>query len=224
LPQPKLTEGEFVCVAISDNGIGMSSDTASRMFEPFFTTKGSDGTGLGLAIAQGCIVQNGGFVSVESAEGRGTTVSIYWPVTSETELNVSAPTLPHGNSDAETILLVEDEVAVRNLLRIILETAGYSVVVAEDAEDALQCFDRHRDDIRLLITDVVMPSMNGRELADRLRTEKPDLPILYMSGYTSDAIGDLDLETFPAGYLQKPFSPPELIAKVQGQINSVGSG
>ncbi|HIE96472.1 MAG TPA: response regulator [Planctomycetes bacterium] len=224
LPQAELPEGDFVRIVISDNGVGMSSDTLSRMFEPFFTTKGSDGTGLGLAIAHGCIVQNGGFVFAESEEGHGTTVSVYWPVTGEMVATAAPLSMPHGPSDAEVVLLVEDEQAVRNLLRIILKTDGYRVVVAAGAEEALKCFDRHRDEIRLLITDVVMPAMNGPELASRLRSEKPDLPILYMSGYTNDAIAELDLADFQAVFLQKPFTPSEFVAKVRGQINSAASG
>ncbi len=221
LPQPELPEGEFVRVAITDNGIGMSADTLSRMFEPFFTTKGRDGTGLGLAVAHGCIVQNGGFVSAESEEGNSTTVSVYWPVTSEMVSTAAPMSIPYAAGDSETVLLVEDEEAVRNLLRIILETAGYRVVIAVDAEEALKCFDRYQDEIRLLITDVVMPSMNGPGLVNRLQSEKPDLPILYMSGFTNDAIAEVDLAASQAAFLQKPFTPSEFVEKVRGQIDSV---
>lgn len=224
LPRPELPEGDFVCAEISDNGDGMSSEVSSKIFEPFFSTKGSQGTGLGMAVTHGLISQNGGFVSVESEEGVGTAIRIFCPVTNDTMSVAASTSAPQGASGTETILLVEDEAAVRKLLQKVLEADGYRVFAAVDGEEALQCFDRHRGEIDMLITDVVMPSMNGQDLASRLRRQKPDLPILYMSGYTSDAIAEFSPETFQAGFLQKPFAPSEFVAQVRCQIDIAAEG
>ena len=224
LPRPELPDGNYVCIAISDSGTGMSSDICTQIFEPFFSTKGSQGTGLGLTVANDFILRNEGFVSVESEEGNGTTISVFCPVTDEKMSTAASSSVPNGAGGAETILLVEDEAAVRNLLQKILEADGYTVVAAEDAEEALQCFERHQDAIDLLVTDVVMPAMNGQELASRLRSQNPNLSILYMSGYTSDTIAEFAPETFQAGFLQKPFPPSELVAQVRRQIASAVGG
>ncbi len=176
------------------------------------------------AVAQYFILQNEGFVSVESEGGYGTAISISCPASDE-KMPTSAPlSIPHGAGGAETILLVEDAAAVRSLLQKIPEADGCAVIAAADAEEARHCFDRHRDEIYVPVTDVVMPSMNGQELASRLCSQKPNLTILYMSGYTSDTIAEFFPETFQTGFLQQPFPSSELVAQVRRQIASAVGG
>jgi len=207
---------------VTDAGTGMDAKTVAHMFEPFFTTKEKGkGTGLGLATVYGIVKQSGGNIWVYSELGRGTTFKVYLPRVAEiapTAQMVKVPALPPQGS--ETVLVVEDEEGVRSLVRGILKVGGYTVLEASRPADALTTCERYEGPIHLLFTDVVMPQMNGRELAERLTVMRPDTKVLYMSGYTDDAIihhGVLDRGT---PFLQKPFTPDALARKVREVLDT----
>jgi len=216
--------GAYVMLAVTDAGVGMDAATLARLFEPFFTTKGlGKGSGLGLSTAYGIVKQSGGSISVTSEVGRGTTVKVYLPrELSATKATAALPRpLPRRATGSETILVVEDEESLRRLVRRLLESAGYTVLTAANGEDALLTCERHTGKIDLLLTDVVMPRMNGRVLAERLAKTRPGLKILYMSGYTDNAIiqhGVLDVAT---QFLSKPFSEVDLTRKVRAVLDGV---
>ena len=179
-------------LAISDTGVGMDNETQSRIFEPFFTTKGAKGTGLGLSMVYGIVKQSGGFIFVDSQPQRGTAFRAYFPRVDGREDAAAAQDslgLPRADRGQETILLVEDETNLRRLARQYLETQGYKILEAEDGAAALQIVAGHEGVIDLLLTDVIMPGMNGRELAVQVTTLLPDVRVLYMSGYTENAVG-----------------------------------
>jgi len=212
--------GEFVVLAVSDNGCGMDRGTQDKLFEPFFTTKGpGKGTGLGLATVYGIVKQNGGFINVYSEPGRGTTFRIYLP-SQETPILKSAEKTQVKNpcGHGETLLLVEDEKALRELCKKFLEKLGYQVLVADTADEALRLMAENATVIRLLITDVVMPKMDGRELADRLTVLKPNLTCLYMSGYTADVVIPRGVRDDGAQFIQKPFSLKALADKIKAAL------
>jgi len=215
--------GEYVMLAISDTGCGMDEETRQQIFEPFFTTKEpGKGTGLGLSMVYGIVRQSGGNIWVYSEEGTGTTFKIYFPrVTAEAQeykrTNDSAE-VPKG---CETILLVEDAAPVRTLARQVLETAGYCVLEAESAEAALKVCERiNGTRIDLLLTDVVMPGMSGNDMSRILLARQPDMPVLYMSGYTDDAIVQHGVLEPGINFLQKPFSPGALAVKVREVLDA----
>jgi PAS domain S-box-containing protein len=212
--------GRFVMLAVSDTGIGMDSDTLSHIFEPFFTTKDpGKGTGLGLSMVYGIIKQNNGYIMAYSEPDRGTTFKIYFPCTAE---SLPAPReadkeIPGGS---ETILVVEDEVALRELTCVLLQEAGYTVLESSSVEDAIATGkDSHRK-IDLLLTDIVMPRLDGRELANQLLVLRPSLRILYMSGYTDDVIVHRGVLSQGAMLVQKPFTKNTLLRKVRETLNS----
>jgi signal transduction histidine kinase len=215
--------GEYVMLAISDTGCGMNEQTRQHIFEPFFTTKESGkGTGLGLSMVYGIVKQSGGNIWVYSEEGRGTTFKIYFPrVTAEAEeyKRISdAVEMPKGS---ETILLVEDAALVRTLARQVLETAGYNVLEAASAEAALTiCEHINGTRIDLLLTDVVMPGMSGNDMSKILLERQPDMPVLYMSGYTDEAIVQHGVLEAGINFLQKPFSPGTLTLKVREVLDA----
>jgi len=218
-----LPAGDYVMLAISDTGVGMDNETQSRIFEPFFTTKGSKGTGLGLSTVYGIVKQSGGFIFVDSQPQRGTAFRAYFPRVEGREDAAAAQDslgLPRAEHGQETILLVEDETNLRRLARQYLETQGYKILEAEDGAAALQFVDGYKGTIDLVLTDVIMPGMNGRELAARITELVPDVRVLYMSGYTENAVG-LD-GTLDAGInlLQKPFSLPALKDRVREVLDS----
>ena len=208
--------GNYVMFALSDTGIGMDAETQERIFEPFFTTKGlGKGTGLGLSTVYGIVKQSEGHIWVYSELGIGTTFKVYLPrVDDVAQVEVvpeSVVDLPRGR---ETVLLTEDEEPVRQLVKTILESNGYEVLEATCGEEALCLFKEHIAPVHLIVTDVVMPRMSGRELAETLKTLRPDIKVLYLSGYTDDAIvrhGLLDQKMF---FLQKPFTPDALLRKI----------
>ena len=214
--------GFYVMVSVRDTGCGMDTDTLQHIFEPFFTTKGREkGTGLGLATVYGIVRQSGGGIEVSSKVGLGTTFTIYLPRVAET-VERAAKTVDSTEplAGSETILLVEDEDAVRSLARQVLEQQGFTVLEAKNGEEALEFVDQHRVALHLLITDVVMPGMSGPEVAEHLGKQQPDLRILYISGYTDNAIGDGTVLEAGTGYLQKPFSPDALLQKVRSILDS----
>jgi two-component system cell cycle sensor histidine kinase/response regulator CckA len=210
--------GPYVLLAISDTGAGMDAETQNRIFEPFFTTKeAGKGTGLGLSTVHGIVHQSGGSISVYSEPGRGTTFKVYLPrfagdAAVRRPVSGVRKALPTGS---ETVLVVEDEAAIRQLTNLILQKAGYTVLLAESPVAAERIAVSHSGPIHLMLTDVVMPGMRGPELAERLLRLRPDLRVLYMSGYTDDAIahhGFLDAGT---EFLQKPFTPLGLMQKIR---------
>jgi PAS domain S-box-containing protein len=209
--------GPYVLLSVTDTGVGMSKETQSRIFEPFFTTKEKGkGTGLGLSTVYGIIKQSGGYVFVQSELGQGTTFRIYLPqVDDPAESTRPARPTDEAGRGSETVLLVEDEESVRQLVRETLEAKGYTVVEAENGEAGLRAGEQHQGKIHMVITDVVMPGMSGRELAKRLLESRADIKVLYLSGYTEDAIlhqGALDSGT---AFLQKPFTLQTLSRKVR---------
>jgi PAS domain S-box-containing protein len=217
-----LVPGRYVMLAVSDTGCGMDAETQTRIFEPFFTTKGpGKGTGLGLSTVYGIVKQSGGYVFVYSEASRGTTFKIYLP---RIEGSVEPPEQPKipvalcgGN---ETVLLVEDEPGVRVLVRETLQLYGYKVLEARHGYEALLIEQDYLNPIHMLISDVVMPQMSGREVADRLASARRDLKVLYISGYTEAAVihhGVLDPGT---AFLQKPFAPDDLVRKVREVLDA----
>ncbi len=219
-----LPAGDYVMVAISDTGNGMDNETQSHIFEPFFTTKGTKGTGLGLSTVYGIVKQSGGYIWVHSEVGRGTTFKIYLPrvaSTGQTAAQVAAPVeYRRVEPGRETILLVEDEVNLRYLARQYLEKQGYKVIEAADGAVAMQIAVAHEGIIHLLLTDVIMPGMNGRELAQRISEIRPNVKILYMSGYTENVIGHNGMLEPGVRLLQKPFNLRDLKSVVREVLDT----
>ena len=214
---PGAKAGKYVCIAVRDTGVGMDQGTLSHIYEPFFTTKDiGKGTGLGLSIVYGIVKQSGGYITCNSEIGQGTTFTIYLPPTLEGAdkplITVSDKTLPKGT---ENILLVDDEPSVRSIAKIILETAGYVVMEASDGEEALSMASASGTTVALLVTDVVMPTMSGSELARRVQKSHPRLKVLYISGYTADVISHHGILKAGMNYLQKPFKSLEFLTKVR---------
>jgi len=220
--------GEYVMLAISDTGAGMDTETQSRIFEPFFTTKGPKGTGLGLSTVYGIVKQSGGYIWVYSEPGKGTSFKVYLPRVTPTGEPVTAGEAQEAETGSvasiqrgrETVLLVEDESNVRELTRHYLESQGYAVLEAADPAAAIEISNAHSGPIHLLLTDVIMPGMNGHDLAQRITSVRPQIKVLYMSGYTEGAIGTNG--TLDAGLilLQKPFTLPALKAKVREVLDT----
>jgi len=215
--------GLYAMLAVTDTGSGMDEATRSRLFEPFFTTKEQGkGTGLGLSTVYGIVQQSGGHIWVYSEPGRGTTFKICLPVVAEEMVEV-AETPEAGelqSTGAETILLVEDAARVREVVREILEISGYRILEARHGAEALEISQRHEGPIHLMVTDVVMPQMSGRELAQRLAPLRPEMRVLYMSGYSDDAIVRHGVLEAGAAFLSKPFTPDALGAKVREVLDA----
>jgi two-component system, cell cycle sensor histidine kinase and response regulator CckA len=208
--------GNYVLLSVSDTGMGMDKETQSRIFEPFFTTKEmGKGTGLGLSTVYGIVKQTGGYVMVQSEEGHGSTFQIYLPrVDAAVELQAT-PVTRADFAGTETVLLVEDEESVRQLVRETLISRGYKVVEAADGEAGLAAAAAHKGIIHLVITDVIMPGMGGRELVKQLAQTRPETKVLYLSGYTEDAIGSEGSIESGTAFLQKPFTLQNLSRKVR---------
>src|SRR5438094_1507237 len=214
--------GPYVQLTVSDSGIGMDEETQAHAFEPFFTTKPrGQGTGLGLAMVYGTVKQSGGFIWVYSEPGRGATFKIYLPRV-DAPVESAAPPAPveRPPRGSETVLLAEDEPAVRAIARQALERQGYTVLAAPSGADALALAAQHGATIHLLLTDVVMPGMSGRDLADRLTAQRPGIRVLYISGYTDNAIVRHGMLEPGLAYLQKPFRPDALVRKVREVLDA----
>ncbi len=211
--------GSCVTIAVADTGEGISPDVAAHIFEPFFTTKGAGkGTGLGLAVVQGVVEQNRGAIFLDTVMGRGTTFTIALPVANEPavashELRATAP-----KGGGETVLVVEDEEPVRRLAVIALASAGYRVLDAPDGQAAIDVFDRHRTHVDVVLTDVVMPHLSGRELAESLLARRPDLRVIFTSGYADDAVLRHGISKSDVPFLAKPYTPTTLLSKVREVI------
>lgn len=223
LDQP-IAEGRYVMLAVTDTGSGMSAEIKARIFEPFFTTKPQGkGTGLGLATCYGIMKQSGGHISVYSEPGQGTSFKVYFPRVSGEAQEVPEDEIPDQElNGSETVLLVEDEPVVRDLTASVLQARGYTVLQARDGAEALTASKNHRRRIHLLLTDTVMPGMNGRELAERLLAKRPDTKVLYMSGYTDKAIVQHGILGPGIAFLQKPFKARALAAKVREVLGKHG--
>jgi CheY-like chemotaxis protein len=220
---PEFIPGEYVLLSVSDTGGGMSKEVRENIFEPFFTTKElGKGTGLGLSTVYGIVKQNDGFIYVASELGKGTTFKIYLPrFEAETAQVPSEEAAGNRQTGTETILLVEDDEAILNLSTMILENLGYTVLAAHTPGYAIHLVEDHPGDIHLLITDVVMPEMNGRELAEQLGAIRPNLKCLYMSGYTADLIARHGILDEGVNFIQKPFGSDELAARVRQVLNNL---
>ena len=219
-----LAPGDYVMLSVIDTGAGMDAETAAQIFEPFFTTKAmGKGTGLGLAMVYGIVKQSGGEISVESEVGRGTTFRIYLPRVESTspELNLEEA-VPPMESGTETILIVEDDETLLELALEILTDAGYNAIRAPSGQSALLQCERYQGPIHLMITDLVMPQMNGPELGERVASLRPEMKILFMSGYADDAVTAKGISIAGMPFLQKPFSPQTLSRKVREVLDSSG--
>ncbi|MCE9634664.1 MAG: PAS domain S-box protein [Planctomycetes bacterium] len=215
-------EGRFVALTVADTGHGMTPDVVSHAFEPFFTTKGpGKGTGLGLATVYGIVKQSDGYVEVTSEPGRGSCFRVFFPrVDDELAPVLPAPQIPHVGSTGETVLVAEDEEPLRRLIVSVLTSAGFAVITGATPDAVLALATSHDGPIAILVTDVVMPQLTGPQLAARIRGIRPGIRVLYISGYTSDAIGRLGALDEGVALLRKPFRPGGLIAKVREVLDA----
>ncbi len=213
--------GDYVLLEVTDNGHGMDAETVSHIFEPFFTTKGvGEGTGLGLATVYGIVEQNGGFISVSSKLGTGTTFSVYIPKSTEQPEKSGQPGEMQASFGTGTILLVEDDHMVSKLVVEMLSSIGYTVLTATNPSDALSLCGKDENKIDLLITDVIMPNMNGRELRDQIKQLRPEIKVLFMSGYTSDVIVHQGIPEEEMHFIQKPFSLADIAQKIRNLLTT----
>jgi CheY-like chemotaxis protein len=213
--------GAYVLMTVSDNGAGLSPEAQAHLFEPFFTTKEpGKGTGLGLSIVYGIVRQSGGYISISSGENKGTAVRIFLPRLGAAEAIAATQDInPDELRGNERVLLVEDQEQVRELAALILTQFGYEVLEAASADEALLLSDRQEGPIQLLLTDVLMPGLTGCELADRLCLRRPGMMVVYMSGFANREIVDKAMKRPGSLFLQKPFSPASLGAKVREALD-----
>jgi CheY-like chemotaxis protein len=214
---PEVTPGRYVQVSVSDTGYGMDAGTQARVFEPFFTTKApGKGTGLGLAMVYGFVKQSEGHVDVDSAPGAGTTFNLYLPRAEAVSGAAGASTRPAAPPGGkETILVVEDDAAVRRLVVRVLRAGGYQVIEAADGDEAVAVARSHAGPIQLVLTDLVMPRSSGRELADAVTRLRPTVRVLFMSGYTDEAMLRHGITEPQVAFLHKPFTADALAEKVR---------
>jgi two-component system, cell cycle sensor histidine kinase and response regulator CckA len=212
-----VTPGLYVLLAVSDNGLGMDKETCENIFEPFFSTKGAHGTGLGLATVYGIVKQHGGNIWVYSEPKKGTTFKIYLPISPDHAVQEPpvVETLSGSARGAETILVVEDDDQVRQLACTILENSGYQVLAAQGGSQALKMAEAHQGEIHLMLTDVIMPGMNGKEVYAKARHIHPGLRVLFMSGYTTNVIARHGILEQGIQFIQKPFSVSDLTTKIR---------
>ncbi len=214
-----LQPGRYACLSVEDTGCGMAQEVLDHLFEPFFTTKGvGQGTGLGLASVYGIVNQSGGYVDVSSRVGAGTAFKIYLPLVAETKSAATAAEKARSFEGGETVLLVEDEKSVRRMTKMVLEHYGYHVLEAVDGKDAVALSDGHDGPIDLLVTDLVMPQMSGRSVAERVARDRPALSVLFMSGYSEDDFVRAGVAGRRVDFLPKPFDINRLMEKVRGLL------
>ncbi len=215
------TAGKYASISVADTGVGMNAETQNKIFEPFYTTKGvGEGTGLGLSIAYGIIKQHKGFIQVTSEAGKGARFEILLPLSDKaaSEHHVADSSVPQGGT--ETILIAEDEAPLRDLMRIILESFGYTVLAAEDGEEAVRMFLEHRDRVRLVILDMIMPKKNGKDAADEIKKAQPGIRTLFVSGYSEGMIKKQGGLGEGLVFIQKPFSAKVLLTKVRELLDA----
>jgi CheY-like chemotaxis protein len=222
--KPGLKEGAYAALIVRDTGTGMTEDVRSRVFEPFFTTKPPDqGTGLGLSTAYGIVKQSGGYIDVQSAPSAGTTFTVLLPLATEPAV-APAPSAPAPSGEVApmrgTILLVEDEAAVRDATRRMLSRHGFTVVEAANGVDAMDVFERQSESIDVVLTDVVMPSMGGADLVRMLHQRRPNLRVVFMSGYTQGALDLSEIDEATTRFLNKPFTYDQLLATLQALLQN----
>ena len=209
--------GMFTVISVSDTGSGMDKETMAKIFEPFFTTKEVEkGTGLGLAMVYGIIKQHNGYINVYSEPGSGTTFRLYLPaIESMEEVLVKTEIEPLPSNGNETILVAEDDAALRRLFSTILQAYGYKVILAQDGEEAIKKFADNRDKIQLIMLDMIMPKKSGKEVFDIIRKMRPDIKTLFSSGYTADRIDKDNMSKGGFDFIMKPVSPKELLKKIR---------
>jgi nitrogen-specific signal transduction histidine kinase/CheY-like chemotaxis protein len=211
--------GRYAMLTVADTGVGMDAETRRRIFEPFFTTKEvGKGTGLGLSIVYGIVAGHGGFLRVASRKGHGTTFEVFLPMVRCGGEALAEPQEPEAKRGSGTILLVEDEEAVRSIITKVLEENGYRVLSAPNGASGVAVFAEHADEILAVVSDLVMPQMNGRTMADGIRRIRRDVPFVFMSGYPDDIVLDAGDEAVPTVCMQKPVKPSELLDAVNGII------
>ena len=216
----KFIPGTYAVLTVSDDGKGMDRETLKRIFEPFFTTKGlGQGTGLGLAIVYGAVRQNQGFIDVRSELGSGTTFKIYLPKVMPADIVVTAKSNPAPRKHGKTILLVEDEADLLEVVGVMLSELGYEVLAANSPKEAISIVENATGTINILITDIMMPGMNGRELSRYLQKLNPDLKVLFMSGFTSEIVLQSEIQNKDVHFMAKPFSLKELATNLNGLID-----
>jgi PAS domain S-box-containing protein len=214
-------EGKYVLLSMTDTGIGMDETTQTRIFEPFFTTKAmGKGTGLGLSMVYGIVKQHEGFITVASEPGIGTTFNIYLPLLQSPVRDVEIPEPLEARRGTETVLLAEDDDSVRNLIITLLTEAGYTVISSSDGEQAVEAFLKNKDRIRLLILDLIMPKKNGKEVYEAMRKIRPDIKVLFMSGYAADIFEKKDIPEEGLNLLLKPISPTLFLNRVRDTLDS----
>ncbi len=221
---PHLQPGSYVLVQVKDSGIGMDKQTQAQLFEPFFTTKEvGKGTGLGLSVVYGIVKQHQGIIQVQSQLGQGSTFSIYFPAV-EPEAEMEMEQVPLDDfvirDGGETILLVEDEPSIRGVLHEVLQECGYTVLIAGDGEESLTVFEAHASSIALVIADIMMPKMKGKQFQEHIRRQRPDIKVLIVSGYEETDLKRRDLLDPRSAFLQKPFDLDVLVAKVHRLLNT----
>jgi CheY-like chemotaxis protein len=213
---PEAHPGRYVMLEVSDNGIGMDEETRKRIFEPFFTTKEpGKGTGLGLSMVQGIVAQSGGYIEVTSEPGRGTSFKVYLPSVEETAADGGMPEAVRAVGGKETILVVEDEVEVREYAVAVLKNYGYRVIRVENPGEALSLFQQGRERIDLILTDAALPDISGLELAGRLEKLQPGINVLLMSGSAGKVTPQNGVSEEDARIIQKPFTPEQLAIKIR---------
>lgn len=221
---PHLRPGKWVCISVEDSGCGIKSEMISKIFEPYFSThraKGSTGgpAGLGLTIIKYMLDNYGGFIDVKSELGRGSLFTVFLPVDAE-EAAELAPSIPVEKQQAATILFAEDDELVRNLIRHYFKSAGYEIIVAKDGKEVVKLFDKHKDEIDILVLDVIMPGKNGKEVYDHVMQSLPDMPVVFCSGYSDSILQSEYLLSVPGRLLHKPCPPVKLLTAVRESLNA----